>query len=903
MMTRKPKKRIKVKKDRSPRSSWAIIMFLVLSGMNTLATAEDAGTAADLPAVEEIIVVCKTHFDIGYTHRISELMDYYRTAMIDRALDAMDASKTLPPEQQFVWTSPGWVMEKVLEDWPGQTPQRRERLDAALNSGKFVTHALPFTIVAELLEPEEFSRGYVFADTVSRKHGLPLARGAKTTDVPSQSPALATALAHGGVKLMHIGCNWPSGYVHNMPPVFWWEGPDGSRVLTIYSSIYGTCTAFWRWGGHGDPNIGRDLLPPPDWPYKTWIAIIVTGDNSGPPKANRVKELFADAKEKMPHTKIRMGTMGEFADALLAENPDLPVVKGEMPDTWIHGCMSDPGGTRTARNIGPLMPVAETLGTQLRDWGVQFTDPSKELARAHEQYLLYNEHTWGRSPRVGVFGEGFQKLPREKHSDLEGSWEDKTDYIRNADAITTSLLETNLGALANAVDQAGPRVVVYNALPWSRSGIVEVPGSPGRFLRADDVPACGYRTFSIPDALPCETTHDDTLENEFFRIRFDAGRATIASLVDKRTGREWVDATGAQGFGQYLNERFSYDQTVAYCREYQQGRWGQKLHPGMHKPGMPSDVPYRGAWSGKAAITVTRNSDYQTAVLESPADPANHLPSSAFRVTLHRGQPHVDLELVIQDKARDNWPEADWLCLPFKISSPQFRVGRTLGVMDPTRDILTGANRHLYAVGPGLTLSDKDGSGVAVCPLDHPLVSLDTPGCWKFSLDFVPKKPVVFLNLYNNQWNTNYRYWYPGTWSSRVRLWTFADNTPVDRQLSIPAIEARIPLLAAVADGPAGGLPTEKAGLKVSRTGVLVTAFADSPDGAGTLLRVWEQAGIGGELTIKLPSHFAKATPVNLRGEKTGTPVAVDNGSLSVDLQAYAPASFLLQVIAAYRRK
>ena len=97
-MTRKPKKRIKIKKDRSPRSSWAIIMFLMLSGLNTLATAEDAGSAADLPAVEEIIVVCKTHFDIGYTHRIGELMDYYRTTMIDRALDIMDASKTLPPE-------------------------------------------------------------------------------------------------------------------------------------------------------------------------------------------------------------------------------------------------------------------------------------------------------------------------------------------------------------------------------------------------------------------------------------------------------------------------------------------------------------------------------------------------------------------------------------------------------------------------------------------------------------------------------------------------------------------------------------------------------------------------------------------------------------------------------------
>jgi len=206
---------------RLPAIRIAAIAFL-FGGANTLAIAiaEDAGVAPDHPVVEEIVVVCKTHFDIGYTHRVDQLMCYYRTTMIDRALDTMDASKSLPPEQQFVWTSPGWVMEKVLEDWPGQTPERRGRLRTALMSGKFVTHALPFTIVAELMEPEEFARGYVFADTVSRKNGLPLARGAKTTDVPSQSPVLATALAHGGVKFMHIGCNWPSGYVHNMPPVF-----------------------------------------------------------------------------------------------------------------------------------------------------------------------------------------------------------------------------------------------------------------------------------------------------------------------------------------------------------------------------------------------------------------------------------------------------------------------------------------------------------------------------------------------------------------------------------------------------------------------------------------------------------------------------------------------------------
>jgi hypothetical protein len=876
-----------------------LLTVLLLSPLAAL-HAEDAVQVERLnPAtVNEIIVVCKTHFDIGYTHRVQDLLNYYRTTMIDRALGVMDSSRELPAEQQFVWTSPGWVMQKVLDDWSGQTPERRARLEAAMKSGKFVTHALPFSIEAELLEPEEFARGYVFADAISRKYNLPLARGAKTTDVPSQSRALATGLAHGGVKFMHIGCNWPSGYVHDLPPIFWWEGPDGSRVLTMYSSIYGTSTAFWPWGGKTDPHIGHNLLPPPNWPYKTWVAIIVTGDNSGPPKADGVKALFAAVAQKLPAAKVHMGTMEEFADAILAEKPNLPVVKGETPDTWLHGCMCDPGGMKTARNTGPLLPAVETLNTQLRGWGVRIIDPAEELARAHEQALLYNEHTWGGAASVTDYGEAFQKSAPEKYKNLEGSWEDKTDYIRTAGAITTSLLQTNLAALASAVGHAGPRLVVYNALPWPRSGLVEIPNRPGQFFLAENIPACGYRTFAFPAARRPEAVPTDRLENEFFKVQLDPARGAIVSLVDKRTGREWADTNATPGLGQYLNERFDKTQTDGYCRAYQQGRWGDTLHPGMSKPGLPGDVPYRAAASANGSLKITRDAGGENAVLEFLGDSANHLLASSLRATLHRGQPYLDLELTIRDKAKDNWPEADWLCLPFKMSDPLFRVARTLGVMDPAKDILPGANRNLYAVGSGVTLTGPDGAGIALCPLDHPLISLDTPGCWKFSLDFVPQKPVVFLNLYNNQWNTNYRYWYPGTWSSRVRLWTFGKTATIGEALVTPALEARHPLLAARGDGNGGTLPAAQTGLAVSRRGVIVTAFGTDPTGnRGTLFRVWEQAGVSGKLTVTFPAavKFATATPVNLRGEKAGEPIELQGGELNFSLHAYAPSSFILE--------
>jgi hypothetical protein len=212
-------------------------------------------------------------------------------------------------------------------------------------------------------------------------------------------------------------------------------------------------------------------------------------------------------------------------------------------------------------------------------------------------------------------------------------------------------------------------------------------------------------------------------------------------------------------------------------------------------------------------------------------------------------------------------------------------------------EILPGANRHLYTTGSGITMTDADGSGIAVYPLDHPLVSLGVPGCWKFSMDYIPKKPVVYLNLYNNQWNTNFRYWYAGSWSSRVRIRTFDKNADGNRALVTPSMEARMPMLVSVADAPGGNLPPEQEGLRTSRDGIAVTAFGSDFDGSGgTLLRVWEQGGVAGEVIISLPEgcKALRALPVNLRGEREAKPLRIRNSQFSFYLGAFASASFIL---------
>ncbi len=58
------------------------------------------------------------------------------------------------------------------------------------------------------------------------------------------------------------------------------------------------------------------------------------------------------------------------------------------------------------------------------------------------------------------------------------------------------------------------------------------------------------------------------MENEFLRVTLDPARCGIRSIIDKRTGRELVNAQSPYALGQYLYERFDADQGLRHAHDY-----------------------------------------------------------------------------------------------------------------------------------------------------------------------------------------------------------------------------------------------------------------------------------------------------------------------------------------------
>ncbi|WP_322932979.1 glycoside hydrolase family 38 C-terminal domain-containing protein [Bacteroides sp. CG01] len=866
----------------------------------------------------DFYLVFKSHFDIGYSALARDVINEYRTFMIDKAMDVIDRNTHKMKDEQFVWTIPGWPLKQML--WDKQTPERRLRIEKALKNGNLVTHALPYTTHTETLEVEDLVRGLGYSSMLARQYGLALPIDAKMTDVPGHTWILPTILHHAGIKFFHMGAN-PTNQEINVPTLFWWEGPDGSRVLTMFSKGYG--------GG---------MFPPEGWKHKSWLTFVHAGDNAGPPTAEKVEQTIKHIKEKYPKAKIHIGKMADFAEAIFTENPTLPIIRGDISDSWVHGVMSSPNATRIARRVRPLIPALETLHTQVKEWGIMSYEIDEELAYVYDQSLMFGEHTWGLANQhfvPGMIGKEWNKMylsglsPAYAH--MEESWREHANYINHAEQVLRPELERELYTLADNVAQDGLRFVVYNPLPWRRSGMVnfamptqgsiraeyikevgtnkiyelKVYGNTSNRLGtffAEDIPANGYKTYVLTDRTT-EKTHstlkgnerDNYIENKWYKITFDVREGCIKSVWDKINRRELIDTESTNKFGSYIYERYDQKQSLQYLKEYIFDGY-KKSHYSITGKSSYLDKQAKACHKSPRQMEfyVENHKSFIKGMLIPSLSLGEGQHTAGLVVTLYENLPYIDLKLNVVNKPATEEAEAGWLSLPFKMDNPEYRIGRVGSVIDPTKDLIEGSQFNYIWSNSGIMIKDTDYS-VGICPLDAPAFVMGNLNFMHFSPKYENPQSHIYLNLFNNRWNTNFTSFWSGNLTSEVRIWVNYEQDNDESGLITPAWEARLPLQIGIATTPGGKLPTSREGIKVSQKGVLVTAYGKNPDGNGKLLRLWENAGNSGGCEVTLPTFVdGIAQPVNLRGVPEGMPIPIKQGTFKIKLNKFAPHSYLI---------
>lgn len=696
------------------------------------------------------IVVFKTHFDFGFTGLPDEVMHLYAGDMFSAVRRVMEATASEPEGLRYAWTLPSWPLKYLLYN-PAVPEETRAAARELVEAGRLHWHAWPFTTHTAFCSLEELVRGLHISRSLSEEFGVwPTA--AKQTDVPGHTWIVPTLLTQAGVNFLHLGVN-PGSHSPHVPTLFWWEGPDGSRLLTWYS--------------HG--GYGSSLLPPDNWPLDTWLAVLLTVENTGPHPPEELKQIRAHIEQHSPGVEVVFGRLDDFAEAVLG-NPEqlsgLPVVPCDLADTWIHGIGTMPREVARVRALREKLLELEIIAASF-DWpGPAHKDRDDfPLARriaphideAYEQLLLFGEHTWGldvKSTIKRAYGSDFALARHaEAYRRLESSWQAKGEYVARAEA-----------AYERALTLLGEAWQAWLEQPEVKKKHQEL----SELLRLPKLEATPPEPAESPELLfAAAPTVSNVLEDRSLRIEVDPSSGGIISLRDVATGREWVDRTSSEPFGGFRYDIYSAADIAEYLRSY--GRLFQDWF--MHdfgKSGYPEDVPHVTAYARDFDLSQDTSDGsliLKGGTLKATGPGAELLPAQTISIRIESG---LYLEYTIEGKGATPLTESAVVPFPLHLPKSRFRLGQTGSVIDPARDIAEGANRNLWCAD-WLFVSD-DRAGMVLVPRDMPLVSIGDPGIYRFEPTRVPTQPLLYAHLSNTQWGTNFPQWLEGDFTFRVSL-------------------------------------------------------------------------------------------------------------------------------------
>lgn len=360
--------------------------------------------------------------------------------------------------------------------------------------------------------------------------------------------------------------------------LFWWEGPDGSRVLT-FRIPFEYCT----WGKELDKHVRRCAGEVRD-PVDEIMCFYGVGNHGGGPTKENLESIRRLGKDpQLP--ELVFSTPDRYFAAVRERGWDLPVVHHELQH-HASGCYAAHSGVKAwNRRAEGLLTTAETLGAAAR--AVTGHEVEEDLS-----------HAW-----QGVLFNQFHDILAG--TSLRSAYDDARDLYGEAMAIGGRALNDAVMALAWRVDtpyeEGAKPILAVNPHAWParvpveletwrlKEGEVlvdergdEVPfqavqseataNGRSRLLFLADLPALGYRNYrvvrlgsepppassepattggpaaavGVPIRRPEAGASSMALENERLRLEVDTHTGFITSLVDKEAGTQVLAGPAAR---------------------------------------------------------------------------------------------------------------------------------------------------------------------------------------------------------------------------------------------------------------------------------------------------------------------------------------------------------------------
>ena len=462
------------------------------------------------------------------------------------------------------------------------SPEEVEEWVRLTKSGHFTLSPYPNLAMTAAQTLEEGIRQFYPARRLERRWGIDIGY-ANHQETPTITWSQAMVLA--GSSIRHLVksiypylCPWNDRLVE--PPLYYWEGPDSSRILVRHRKNDYVEGRFILEGVEAiDTKIHQEIIPGYEtlgetYPFDAIGLVGMYGDlvdktrEYAAVKARNVAAYNARPWEYPRLVNASHTIFWQDIDAQLEARPiTVPIYRGDYGtgwDAWPISLAKYYAGWRRAQERSYTADCLAAIISTLD--GTWYEGARDALEEGWSNMLRLSDHAWN--------GSGSDDRSRELNARL------RRDAQEKANARFDRVIERALGKRIRT--GVGQSVLVFNALGWTRSGLVRVRGlgegpftvrdgvsdevlpsqvvheggEPVLCFQAIDVPAMGYRTYQVspgsePDGSPVEVT-ECSLENEYYHIEVSPSTGGIASFRDKVHDCELVDPASPYHLNQLL---------------------------------------------------------------------------------------------------------------------------------------------------------------------------------------------------------------------------------------------------------------------------------------------------------------------------------------------------------------